>query len=187
MALAGALFGAPVGADYDPSQYPAYETCALCHGLFGQSHTAKFPNLGGQKPAYIEAQIANFLEGHRTNDGGQMAAIVTELQPEDIPFVAEWFATQDAPIPYPAEDTSTGAAYYAELGCGTCHDLPTEEDPFVPHLTAQHPGYLTKQMTDFREGVRDSLVVPEFHKTLLAIPDADIAALATYLGAQARP
>ena len=88
-AVFGLLFTATAAqADYDPSQYPAYETCALCHGLFGVSHTAKFPNLGGQKQDYIEAQVRSFLEGHRTNDGGQMAAIVTELQPEDIPFVA---------------------------------------------------------------------------------------------------
>ena len=99
-----ALFATPAVADYDPSQYPAYETCALCHGLFGVSHTGKFPNLGGQKQAYIEAQIHAFRDGHRTNDGGQMVTIVTELQPEDIAFVAEWFAIQDAPQPYPAKD-----------------------------------------------------------------------------------
>ena len=83
LAFAFLCAATPVAADYDPSQYPAYETCALCHGLFGVSHTAKFPHLGGQKPAYIEAQLRAFLSGFRTNDGGQMSAIVTELQPED--------------------------------------------------------------------------------------------------------
>lgn len=171
-------------ADYDPSQYPAYETCALCHGLFGVSHTDKFPNLGGQKQAYIEAQVRAFLDGHRTNDGGQMAAIVTELQPEDIPFVAEWFSTQDPPEPYPADDTSAGKAQFAAGGCGGCHI--DGDDPTVPFLTSQKPGYLAKQMIDFRDGNRDAAAVPGMHRDILAISDADIQAIAKYLGAEPR-
>ena len=106
LALLTMLLASPAVADYDPSQYPAYETCALCHGLYGVSHTGKFPNLGGQKQAYIEAQVRAFRDGHRTNDGGQMVTIVTELHPEDIPFAAEWFASQEPPAPYPADDTT---------------------------------------------------------------------------------
>lgn len=181
------LLASTAQADYDPSQYPAYETCALCHGLFGVSHTAKFPNLGGQKPAYIEAQIRGFLSGHRTNDGGQMAAIVTELQPEDIPYVTDWFASQDPPEPYAALETSAGRAKVVELGCDTCHDNAVDGDPLVPFLTAQHPGYLIKQMTDFREERRDAAALPGLHKDLLSIPDADIGAIAVYLAAEARP
>ena len=182
-----ALLGTPAFADYDPSQYPAYETCALCHGLLGVSHSAKFPNLGGQRKAYIEAQVMAFRDGHRTNDGGQMAAIVTELQPEDIPFVADWFTSQAPPEPYPAGDTSEGAAQVADLGCETCHSNSTDGDPLVPYLTAQHPGYLIKQMTDFREDRRDAHVAPGMHMALLSITDAEISAIATYLAAVARP
>lgn len=183
LALIG-LLATPAFADYDPSQYPAYETCALCHGLFGVSHTDKFPNLAGQPQAYIEAQIVNFLEGHRTNDGGQMVSIVTELQPEDIPFVANWFSTQDPPEPYPAEMTDAGAGQFAELGCGGCH--LGGGDPIVPYLTAQKPGYLAKQMTDFREDRRDAAAAPGMHKDLLNISDAQIEAIAAYLGATPR-
>ena len=181
------LLSTPVYADYDPSQYPAYETCALCHGLFGVSHTAKFPNLGGQKKAYIEAQVQAFIDGHRTNDGGQMVTIVSELMPEDIPFVADWFSSQDPPEPYPSEDTTLGAATVEELGCKTCHENAAEGDPLVPYLTAQHPGYLIKQMTDFREGRRDVRAAPGMHKALMPVSDAEIEAIAAYLAAQARP
>jgi len=175
-------------ADYDPSQYPAYETCALCHGLFGVSHTGKFPNLGGQKKAYIEAQVHAFRDGHRNNDGGQMVTIVTELYPEDIPFVADWFSSQDPPDPYPAEgDTAAAAAKFADLGCAGCHDNAADGSPEVPFLTAQKPDYLSKQMTDFREDRRDARSVPGLHRELLAISDDDIADLATYLASEARP
>lgn len=187
--LAGVLtiVAGPVFADYDPSQYPAYETCALCHGLFGVSHTGKFPNLGGQKQAYIEAQVRAFRDGHRTNDGGQMVTIVTELQPEDIPFVAEWFASQDPPTPYPAEDPATGEALFADLDCIACHDNALDGDPLVPFLTAQKPEYLFKQMTDFREGRREASASPGMHRGLLSMPDDKIDAIAAYLAAEPRP
>ncbi|MGR3512884.1 MAG: c-type cytochrome [Paracoccaceae bacterium] len=181
------LLTTPALADYDPSQYPPYETCALCHGLFGVSHTGKFPNLGGQKQAYIEAQIRSFRDGHRANDGGQMVTIVTELQPEDIPFVAEWFASQDAPQPYPAEDTADGAAAFAALGCAACHDNAPDGDPTIPFLTAQKPAYLTKQMQDFLEGRRDAQSAPGLHQNLLDGSAEQIEAIAAYLAAEARP
>lgn len=187
LACLAMLVATPVAADYDPSQYPAHETCALCHGLFGVSHTGKFPNLGGQKQAYIEAQVRAFRDGHRTNDGGQMVAIVTELHPEDIPFVAEWFASQDPPEPYPAADTGEGRATFAELGCAACHDNTPEGDPTVPYLTAQKSAYLQKQMVDFRDGHRDAASVPGMHRDLLSLPDDRIEAIAAYLAAEARP
>ncbi len=174
-------------ADYDPSQYPPYETCALCHGLFGVSHTAKFPNLGGQKPAYIEAQIKAFHSGNRNNDGGQMATIVTELHPDAVPIVVEWFATQDPPEPYPADDTTLGEFAFMDLGCVGCHDNDAEGAPEVPYLTAQHPGYLVKQMTDFKDGTREVTRLPALHKKMLALPDDKIAEIAAYLAAQPRP
>ncbi|MEM6635815.1 MAG: hypothetical protein AAF667_07990 [Pseudomonadota bacterium] len=178
----------PALADYDPSQYPAYETCALCHGLFGVSHTAKFPNLGGQKPAYIEAQLNAFLSGYRTNDGGQMATIVTELMPEDIPLVVEWFSTQDPPEPYPADQaTGLGEATFAELGCIGCHTNAVGEMPEVPFLTAQHAGYLAKQMKDFRDQRRDVAAFPGMHTELLAVSDDILDEIAIYLSAQPRP
>lgn len=168
-------------ADFAADEFPPYERCALCHGLFGVSHTAKFPHLGGQKPDYLRAQIEAFLSGARSNDGGQMSAIVTELKPEEIPVAVAWFASQDPPAPAAAPASSEGAAIYAQAGCGDCHDAALELSA-VPHLSAQHAGYLAKQMQDFRDGRRDG---PDAHG--IALGDAEIAALAGYLAAQPRP
>ena len=174
---------APARADFDADAYPPYERCAVCHGLYGQSHMARFPHLGGQKPAYIAAQIQAFLDGVRTNDGGQMAAIVTELDPGDIPVAVDWFASQDPPPPSGA-GSAEGAAAFADLGCATCHGT---DAPEVPHLTAQHAGYLQKQMIDFREGTRSGHPAAAMHADLLSLPDAGLAAIADYLAAEARP
>lgn len=178
------VWAIPAQADFDPDAYPRHETCALCHGLFGVSHTAKFPHLGGQDPVYIEAQLRAFLAGTRSNDGGQMAAIVNELQTGDIDQVVGWFSTQDPPAPS-GDGSETGAALYKQAGCGGCHDVAGQLDG-VPFLSAQHAGYLAKQMRDFRDGARGMgpLTVP--HGELIPGLDADIDAIATYLAATAR-
>lgn len=172
----------PLRADFDAEAFPPYERCALCHGLFGVSHHPKFPNLAGQKPAYLEAQIRAFHDGHRTNDGGQMSAIVTELKPDDIPVVVNWFASQDPPEPVTPEAGRNGASNFTDAGCAACHSDP---DGDAPHLTAQHAGYLTKQMEDFRDGRRAGSEIAEMHRALLL--EAEIKAISLFLAATERP
>lgn len=184
--LLSALCATKGGADFAADEFPPYERCALCHGLFGVSHTAKFPNLGGQDPVYLEAQIRAFLDGKRTNDGGQMVAIVTELKPEEIPVVVEWFSSQDAPEPTPAADPETGKLLYTEAGCADCHNLAGELEG-VPHLTSQHPGYLAKQMRNFRDGERLPGAMDVPHQAVIPGEDTAIDAIAAFLGAEPRP
>lgn len=174
-------FANPSWADFDAASYPPYERCALCHGLFGQSHNAKFPHLAGQKPVYIEAQLQAFLKGTRTNDGGQMSAIVTELKPEEFPVVVEWFSTQDPPDPGTAPKNSIGETLVADLGCFGCHISDAEA---VPYISAQHAGYLEKQMNDFETGARNS---GNIHKELLTPVKTNIVAIAAYLSSVERP
>jgi len=180
--IACVLAATPLAADFAADEYPPYERCALCHGLFGVSHIAKFPNLAGQKPDYIAAQIKAFHAGQRTNDGGQMAAIVTELKPEEIPIVVEWFSTQAPPKPLGIDLDSKASAHYADLGCDSCHADPGN---MAPHLTAQHPQYLEKQMSDFLSGARAGSDIARMHQVLLR--EAEIKAISLYLAGKARP
>ncbi|MGB1389387.1 MAG: c-type cytochrome [Paracoccaceae bacterium] len=183
----GLLAATPAWADFDPSDYPPYEICALCHGLYGQSATGRFPNLAGQPRDYLHSQIEAFRAGARHNDGGQMAAIVTEIEEDAIPVVVEWFSTQDPPPPFDTGGSDTGAVQFSELGCDSCHDNSSTQDAHIPYLSAQHPSYLEKQMLDFRENRRINLPVHAAHSRLLAGPDIDPAAIAAYLAAQERP
>lgn len=171
-------------ADFDAASYPPYERCALCHGLFGQSHLDKFPHLAGQKPAYIQKQLDAFLSGARTNDGGQMSAIVTELKPEEFAVVVTWFAEQDPPEPAEQPATSAGKELVKNLGCVGCHS--GDDTDAVPHLTAQHAGYLAKQMRDFRDGRRTHTAAAQVHQNLLADMEAGIADIAAYLSSLER-
>lgn len=180
-----ALFCAPPAtADFDAASYPPYETCALCHGLFGQSHTDKFPHLAGQKPGYIRAQLDAFLAGERSNDGGQMVSIVTELKPEDLPVVVKWFSEQDPPPPSQAPPNDAGMIMTAEAGCLDCHGTDGADD--VPYLSAQHAGYLTKQMRDFRDGKRTHSPVAGDHHQMLQKTDNVLDQIAAYLSSVER-
>ena len=185
--FAAAAFAAatPAFADFDPDEYPRYETCALCHGLFGVSHTSKFPHLAGQDPVYIENQLRAFLSGTRSNDGGQMAAIVTELQPGDVDVVVDWFSSQDPPTPSSSGAETKGPEIYADAGCGFCHDMAASL-PGVPYLTAQHADYLEKQMLDLRDNRRGSGELNVDHAALQTLSDASLLAIATYLAREPR-
>jgi len=165
-----------------------YEVCALCHSLDGVSRMAKFPKLAGQPTLYLEKQIKDFISGHRMNDGGQMVSIVSELDPEDIPAAAEWFSNQPHPVPDPpTELVVEGEALFEDRNCAECHAGGRQQSPLQPYLRAQHPEYLAKQMTDFRDGDRQNDAGQVMQKKMIGLSDDQISALADYLAATPRP
>src|SRR5690606_6213311 len=98
----------------------------------GVSPMSKFPRLAGQKAEYIEKQLADFLAGARSNDGGQMSAIVTEIDPGQFRDTAVYFAALPPPPPVLPEDDATpdtaaktlieqGDPGRAILACASCH------------------------------------------------------------------
>lgn len=181
------LAAAPAAAfSFDDDAAPAYERCALCHGLFGDAPQQKFPRLAGQRPAYIEKQVRAFLDGDRHNDRGQMAAVVTELTPEQIPEAAQWFADQPHPAPYAAAPGGSGEWLWLVSGCGDCHGESAEDDADMPWLSAQHPAYLSKQMHDIRGGLRPDGPNGRMSAQLRALSAAEIETLANWLSSRER-
>ena len=79
-------------ADVDAGKARAAAVCAACHGANGVSVADAIPNLAGQKPAYLEAQLRALKDGSRKNP--VMNAIASQLSPDDIANVAAYFATQ---------------------------------------------------------------------------------------------
>lgn len=162
-----------------------YERCALCHGLFGNTTRSKFPKLAGQNPKYLERQIQYFLSGQRTNDGGQMATVVTEIDISQIPEIVNWFATQPAPDPFDSYSVE-GESMFRDAGCIDCHREQMGPDVLVPLLASQHPEYLTKQMLEMRDGVRSGNNSRVMQNQLQALSDADIESIANYLASLER-
>jgi hypothetical protein len=56
-----------VGADMQAGKAKVQPVCAACHGASGVSVSDAIPNLGGQKPAYLELQLKALKDGSRKN------------------------------------------------------------------------------------------------------------------------
>jgi cytochrome c553 len=64
--------------------------CAACHGAEGISPNDIWPNLAGQKQAYLVKQITAFRGGDRKDP--MMAPMVSGLSDEDIDNLAAYFS-----------------------------------------------------------------------------------------------
>lgn len=65
-------------------------TCAGCHGANGISMIPIYPNLAGQKAAYLEAQIKAFRDGTRKN--ATMNAMSKSLTDADAANIAAHYS-----------------------------------------------------------------------------------------------
>ncbi len=65
--------------------------CAGCHGLNGIGLSQEFPNLAGQKQAYILSQLRAFKSGERKNP--TMSAMAASLNDADMQNLAAYFSS----------------------------------------------------------------------------------------------
>lgn len=68
------------------------KTCAVCHGLDGNSPTPNFPRIAGQHQDYLLYALKSYKNGNRKN--AIMAGIVTPLSEEDMEYAARYFSQQ---------------------------------------------------------------------------------------------
>lgn len=102
--LAAALaFGAaaPALAEGDPraGRRIAGGLCAVCHGTNGIARAPDAPNLAGQNPIYVAAQLRAYREGKRPHE--QMAIIARGLSDEQIADLAAWYAALEVSVTVP--------------------------------------------------------------------------------------
>ena len=64
--------------------------CHGCHGANGISAVPTYPNLAGQKEAYLVKQMKAFKEGTRKDP--TMNAMAAPLSDEDIAHIAAYYA-----------------------------------------------------------------------------------------------
>lgn len=65
-------------------------SCAGCHGAAGISAVPMYPNLAGQKEAYLVKQIKAFKDGTRVDP--VMSAMAKPLSDDDIGNIAAYFS-----------------------------------------------------------------------------------------------
>jgi cytochrome c553 len=81
-------------ADLKAGEAKAKEVCQACHGLDGNSQTADYPKLGGQRQDYLTKALRDYKSGARKN--AIMAGFAAALSPDDIANLAAYYATQPA-------------------------------------------------------------------------------------------
>ncbi len=152
------------------------QMCQGCHGINGNSNNATWPILAGQSADYIVKQLTNFKSGKRK--GAVMNSMAASLSDSDIKNLAAFFATQKG-------KSAGGDPELAKKGkekvamCLGCHGNQAQGRGQFPKLAGQHPQYLAKQLTAFKEGTRQGGPMNAIAKNL---SDQDIKEISAYLG-----
>lgn len=90
VSLAVAASGAAVAGDAAAGKAKS-ATCAGCHGPAGVSSNPLWPNLAGQKDAYLVKQMKAFRDGTRTDP--MMAPMAKPLTDDDIANLAAYYSS----------------------------------------------------------------------------------------------
>jgi cytochrome c553 len=91
--LLGMAMLAALPARADPENVvapPIAGRCVGCHGADGIGKAPQYPDLRGQKAAYMEKQMRAFRSGERQDPW--MSAMARSLTDEEIATLSAWFA-----------------------------------------------------------------------------------------------
>lgn len=139
--------------------------CAACHGVQGISSLSVNPNLAGQVPGYISAQLAAFKSGERANP--IMAGQSVGLSDEDMADLDAYYSSlvPNIEVKLTEQDkelAEAGAKIYrggfADRGitaCMACHGPSGHGIPKnYPRVSAQHKEYLEQSLLAYKKGER---------------------------------
>lgn len=125
------------------------EFCARCHGEDGNSKEPLVPNLAGQNPYYLLEQIERFADGRRKDY--IMSPLARQYSREDKAMVSLYYASMRARVQtgVPAQ-VAEGAGLYGQR-CIACHGHGAHGSDQYARLAGQHPAYLKRRLSAFRE------------------------------------
>lgn len=83
--------GSSQAADAAAGKEKASNVCASCHGVNGISSSDAFPNLAGQKAAYLESALKAYRSG--TRKAPMMNNMAANLFDKDIENIAAYFSS----------------------------------------------------------------------------------------------
>lgn len=189
----------PLSADMiDTSGMKAWEHCALCHGLDGNSRMAKFPKLAGQRYDYLVKQLKDFKSTRRENDGGPMAGTAEQFSMAALESAAQYYSALALPAPTTPDSAPSGRTLGKRIferglpaksvpACVSCHGAQAPRSVVSPRLESQHAAYLEKQLTDFRETARANDPDGVMRRIAKSLSLAEIAAVTAYVSGLPRP
>ncbi len=165
--------------------------CAACHGAKGISSIPINPNIAGQVPGYITAQLKAFKSGERGNP--IMAGQAAGLSDADMANLDAYYASLPAKANAIMTDedvalAEAGRAIYrggfAERGisaCMSCHGPSGHGIPKnYPRVSAQHKEYLESQLLAYKTGERQGFngIMPSI---AFGLSELQIKQLAAYM------
>ena len=178
-------------------------TCIACHGRGGAGAIQDYPNLAGQNENYMLRQIKDILDGKRKGSPdatgnprseGMRGALVNEagerrITDDEIKAVVSWLAQQKPSAPIAAETPidparlEQGAKDYEKAKCKTCHgpDGRKPKAKTYPYIAGQKAAYIVAQLTDMRDGHRDSGQSKLMKAFVKKLDDDTIGRIADYL------
>ena len=170
------FWAAPVFAADTTAGEQKSATCLGCHGPKGKSSSAQWPNLAAQQSPYFVNQINAFKAGTRINP--MMQSMVANLSDDDINNLAAYYSSQP-PVRAGGDSILAKSGQTKASMCLGCHGASAEGNGQFPRLAGQHPDYLVKQLSNFKEGIRKN-----GHMQAIAgsLSEEDMKALAAYFG-----
>ena len=166
--------------------------CEVCHGVSAQGFNGYYPipRLAGQQIAYIENELAGFVEHKRTNN--IMFNVGHVLSPAMITALATNFHDLN-PKPLggaPKELVPAGEKIFQEgvpdagvPPCASCHGPEAKGNEQFPRLAGQLYPYLVSQLTNWtnERGENNSNVMAPIAHNLTQPQIKAVAAYLSYL------
>jgi cytochrome c553 len=167
--------------------------CSKCHGATGISISPLFPILAAQQSTYIDTELKLFRQRGRSDPHARafMWGIARGLTDDQIDGVAQYFSSQPAVSGSASRDPALaekGKAIFENgvpareiPGCTICHGPNAAGIAAFPRLAGQHRDYLTIQLRQFRNQMRESEIMQPIAKGLT---DDEIAAVVEYVASK---
>lgn len=185
------------------------EVCGACHGVNGIATAPIFPNLAGQRAAYLYWSMQAYKTGRMPES--PMTAMAAPLEEQDIRDLAAYYAS--LPVPPPAADAqpeeldatlvSQGEDIYMNGApdkgippCQGCHGADARgsaqvgftdrsgRTPYAayPRLRGQHNDYLQTRLQQFHENALDASTNSRvMHGVAERLDEDSIKAVSTWL------
>ncbi|MFV2089704.1 MAG: cytochrome c [Pseudomonadales bacterium] len=168
--------------------------CGACHGQDGASGIdPSYPNLAGQNERYLLTQLQMIQA--KTRHAPLMAGQLVNKSEQALADLAAYYASLPAKINQAQGDDETlaraeliyrgGIAAKGVAACTACH-APTGDGngpAGYPNIGGQPSAYVIAQLTEYREGDRetDEAYGGMMRGVAQGLTDRDIAALADYI------
>ncbi len=153
---ANIVFMSPLqAANINNGKNIAKRICSACHGKEGISRAPVFPNLSGQKEAYLFKQLNDFKSGVRASNN--MSGVVKNLSEQDMKDVAMYFSAHGMvhETSRKVSDSLMKKVNDKLIICMPCHSRNgISKSNLFPNLAGQKERYLQKELEKFQKGRR---------------------------------